>query len=216
MRHRAPIFIGQKSGRLTVIEVGPAQKRRRCLCRCECGTEKWIMAQSIKSGASVSCGCYRLERATAANRKHGETRHPLFKLWFGMLQRCGNPDHPAYSYYGARGITVCPEWADDFGTFLRWATLDVSPMWRRGMTLDRIDNDGEYSPRNCRWATMAEQNRNKRKTKKYDFNGEQLVATDIAKRLGISAPTFIARVGWMGWPIERAISEPVHRKRTPS
>lgn len=200
-------------GRLTVLSEAPRRGGRRALlCRCECGNEKEILVQSLRAGLTTSCGCYQSERASVANTKHGQSSHPLFKIWDGMLQRCNNPNNSQYEYYGDRGIKVCAEWEADFGAFLRWATLDTAPHWQRGLTLDRRDNELGYSPQNCRWATVAEQNRNQRRTKKYDFNGEQLVATDIARILGISAPTFLARVGWLGWSFEDAVSKPVQRK----
>lgn len=215
-RDMSTIFIGQAVGRLTIVsDAGCTGGRRSFLCRCECGNEKVILAQSLRGGLTRSCGCYHAERASSANTKHGKSKHPIFKIWDGMLQRCSNPNNSQSEYYGDRGIKVCTEWANDFGAFLYWATLDASPCWRRGLTLDRKDNELGYNPQNCQWATPAEQNRNQRRTKKYDFDGEQLVATDIAKRLGISAPTFLSRVGRLGWSFEDAISIPVQRRSSP-
>lgn len=151
---RPPVGAGQRFGRLVVLSLDPerAAGRRRFLCRCDCGAEIIRVGASLLAGQATSCGCARV--------RHGHARGGLgsrtFKSWDAMLYRCTNPSSKDWQFYGGRGITVCDEWRV-FANFLR--DMGDRPA---GMTLDRIDPDGPYCKSNCRWATAAEQGRNKR------------------------------------------------------
>ncbi len=154
-----PIDIaGQRFGRLTAVGkvYNPDKPIAYWLARCDCGGETTTTASRLRSGHSQSCGCLQRERTGNAARTHGGTRHPLFRLWRGMMDRCTNPNHAAYEYYGGRGIRVCERW-QDFNNFVE--DVGARP---EGLTLDRRDNDGDYGPDNHRWATMLEQSANKR------------------------------------------------------
>lgn len=134
----------------------------------------------------------------------GRRRTKEYRAWCDAKTRCHNPKSTSYRFYGARGITVCPEWRHDFARFL----ADVGPC-PLGMTLDRIDSDRHYEPGNCRWATPLEQGRNMRSNRWITFGGETLCVTAWAERLGIPGSTLSARLTRLGWSEQRALSEPL-------
>lgn len=162
---------GRRYGRLTVIGEAaklPGNSNRRWLCRCECGKEAVVFGANLQSGHTTSCGCYRSIFDIAMNTTHGKTYDRLYRLWSHMKERCNNPQSRYFHRYGARGIKVCPEWADDFQAFYDWA---MSHGYADNLTIDRIDNDGDYTPENCRWATKKIQNNNTSKNVTYTVNG---------------------------------------------
>jgi len=158
------VKVGEKYGRRTVIAFAYVKyQKQHWHCLCDCGKSTIASTGSLRSGHPKSCGCASLE----VNVKHGygrrgERRTPEYGTWQGMLNRCRNPKCKSYSYYGGRGITVCDRWRESFQAFLEDMGSKPSPTH----SIDRIDNEGNYEPGNCRWATKAEQNRNQRKRKK--------------------------------------------------
>jgi hypothetical protein len=158
-RKKLNIESGEKYGRWTIVKevensVKPnGKKERQFICICECGNEKVIELFYLRKGESKSCGCLK-------KRVLGQTKHILYSTWFNMKQRCMNPNHKFYKNYGGRGIKVCDRWIKSFSNFL----LDMGEK-TEGMTLDRKNNDGNYEPSNCKWATRTEQSNNRRNTK---------------------------------------------------
>ncbi len=151
-------LLGNTFGRLTVISRASNGKHRdsRWWCRCQCGTEKVVDARHLKSERILSCGCFWMERITTHGQS-GSNRTPTYAAWVSAKSRCFNPKNKDFKNWGGRGISMCQEWADDFLAFCRH--MGPRP---DGLTLDRKDNDGDYEPGNCRWATWKEQAQNKR------------------------------------------------------
>lgn len=155
-------MIGNVVGMLTVVsevEKRPGSGIRRFECICECGNTTHVDAGNLKKKTTRSCGCLRLSQKRDAMTKHGVRFHPAYSRWNAMRARCYLEYHPGYKNYGARGIKVCDEWRDDPSAFVKWA--DESG-FRKDLQLDRRDNDGDYTPENCRWVTRSVNNRNRR------------------------------------------------------
>jgi hypothetical protein len=155
-------MIGQRFGRW-VVEAAAGSHQNPCgskvrmwHCRCDCGTERAVRQVHLRTGKSRSCGCWQAERTSAVKTTHGGRQSRLYEVWTQMLQRCGNPRNKRYARYGGRGIAVSERWRD-FAMF----RADMEPSYQSGLSLDRINNDGNYEPSNCRWADALTQARNK-------------------------------------------------------
>jgi hypothetical protein len=180
---------GDVFGRLTVVcrreNIGFS---RAYQCLCECGATAIVRSDFLRKGITRSCGCLAREQAAAAcksrSTKHGlcsrASPHSLFQTWAGMHDRCSNPNSKRYKDYGGRGIRVCQRWGE-FDLFV----ADIGPKPSPSHSIDRIDNDGPYSPENCRWATRKEQARNTRRNVMITHDGETLCLQDWSARIGV-------------------------------
>lgn len=203
---------GQKFGRLTAIRYVGKNEDKRALweCTCGCGNTVIVDGKSLRLGNTKSCGCYNLERIAERNKiihkTHGETNTRLFRIWSGIRTRCTNVNGEGYKNYGARGIRMCEEWLSSFETFRDWAICNG---YDDSLSIDRIDVNGNYSPENCRWTTMKEQQRNRRSNKMISYNGESHCLSEWGDILGISDDVLGRRLKSKNYTIERAFSEPL-------
>lgn len=196
------LSVGMRFGMLTII--GIAQDTPRVwLCRCDCGEEKSIRNRSLGSGNSKSCGCGRNIAVRLAITKHGYSGTRIYNIWSGMMDRCYEPSHHSYGNYGGRGIRVCERW-HDVQTF----AADMLPI-PTGRTLDRVNNDGNYTPENCRWATPSEQQRNTRRARRLTFDGRTESIATWAEEKGMSLQTLLMRL--RVWPVDKALTQPLRR-----
>lgn len=195
---------GYVFGRLTVIAPTDRRVGKYVVwrCTCECGAEHSVSAGSLHNGSSRSCGCLRRDVATTSNTTHGANRTRGHQSWIQMLNRCRNPRATGFEHWGGRGITVCERWLR-FENFL----ADMGPR-PKGLSLERLDNNKNYEPGNCKWATRTEQCRNRSTTTSLTFQGETRCITEWARLLGMRPATLWARIKH-GWSTERALTAPV-------
>ena len=150
---KVPDLIGQRFTRLLVKERVPSRNGQACWrCVCDCGKETITTTAKLRNGHAKSCGCLGLEHATRAKIKHGMTKTPLYAVFQSMHARCENPNLKGYKWYGAKGVSVCHEWAE-FAPFKEWA---MNNGYKEGLTIDRVNPNGNYEPSNCRWITRSE------------------------------------------------------------
>lgn len=205
---------------LTVLElaepyISPSDghKRQQWLCRCKCGKEFVTLGHRIRKGIVLSCGCKPpefsdewYENVKKSNSTHGDSGTRLYKCWHGIRLRCNNPQDQHYPLYGGRGISVCKEWDESYEAFRDWALANG---YADGLSIDRIDVDGNYKPSNCRWATNQEQQNNKRTNVYLTFNGKTQTIVQWAREVGINPVTLNARIRRYRWSVERALTEQV-------
>ena len=191
---------GFRSGDLEAIQYSHSDGRRAIWdVRCDCGKVIKLKASELLKAKQKSCGCRKLERIGAANTKHGKSKHLAYAVWASMKARCLRTTHPAYARYGGRGISVCERW-HSFELFL--ADMGIRP---EGMTIDRIDMNGNYEPGNCRWETPTAQARNRRSSVFVEFAGERMTVSAWAERTGLERKTLEYRIR-IGWTPERALT----------
>lgn len=195
---------GQKFGRLTVLYRlhNHHKKHTYWLCVCECGNLVEVYGNSLKNGNTKSCGCLHKETISSLNCTHHKSNVKLYKVWNAMKQRCHNKNNKRYKDYGGRGIAVCSEWKDDFMSFYNWA---LSNGYKDNLTIDRINNNGNYEPNNCRLVDKKQQARNRRSNITYTINGETKCIADWCNILGLKQKTVYQRIHYYNWTIRHAL-----------
>lgn len=174
---------GVRFGYWTAVRLSGQRKgvRTAWLCSCVCGTERDVQSLHLLSGASQSCGCMRPKGIDSATYKHGSD-HEAYRTWSNMLDRCRNPNNPAWHLYGGKGVTVCDAWATDFLQFAE----DMGPKPSRNHSIDRKNGNGNYEPGNCRWATAKEQARNMSRNRIVDFEGRRVTLAEACELSGVN------------------------------
>ncbi|MGG0718681.1 hypothetical protein ABE096_13950 [Robertmurraya massiliosenegalensis] len=188
---------GKVFGKLIVMEFSRNVKsgerlRKYWLCKCECGNMHEVRTDSLTSGNVISCGCVKNEQNKVnlvKNHRHKMSGTRLYRIWQKMKDRCYNPNVRSYENYGERGIKLCDEWLIP-DNFFDWA---LSSGYKDGLTIDRIDNDGNYEPNNCRWSTPKEQARNRSTNVKVNFQGKEMTLVEAAEMSGFSYGALNAR-----------------------
>lgn len=194
-------LIGHVYGRLTVEERSQDKNKNiMWLCVCECGNKTICQGRNLKSGHTKSCGCLNKEAIT----KHGMGKSTEYTSWAKMKGRCLNQNNSRYKNYGGRGIIVCESWIDSFDNFLS----DMGSKPTPEHSIDRINNDGDYEPGNCRWANVKTQSRNTTRSRRITFNGVTKCISEWAEFKGINLNTLYARIHRYKWSPERALTTP--------
>lgn len=196
---------GKKFGKLTVLKLKFLKNHKTYwLCQCKCGNTKVIRKDHLLSGATQSCGC--LEKSNlkklAFKPTHGHSSEPIYFVWNTMRQRCTNHNANNYKNYGARGIKVCDEWLKNFENFYEWA---MAHGYRRGLTIDRIDVNGNYEPSNCRWVSQKVQQNNRRNNHVIDGK----TVTQWAESKSIN-PQLVSQRLRKGWSLKQALDKNKH------
>ena len=212
-------LIGKKINKLTILSAIRKKKnndKRNNLyvtVQCECGNIKEIKYASIKAQTTISCGCVHLQtlRNNGYIQKHGQSGNnqtKLYRIWKGLKSRCYTKTNPNYKYYGGRGIKVCDEWLSDYMNFYNWS---ITNDYQNDLSLDRIDNDGNYEPNNCRWTTAKEQANNKRNNRYITIDDETKTLTQWCEQYDINYTTVRTRLDDFHWNIIDALTKPVHK-----
>ena len=198
---------GKRYGRLTVVKRVENSKNRssRWLCKCDCGEDRIHSAGTLNYGTVKSCGCFGKEVSRELNTTHNKSNTKLYRVWATMRGRCRSQSYSGFRHYGGRGISVCTEWEDNFQSFYDWA---ISAGYREGLSIDRIDTNGNYEPQNCRWVSKTTQANNKRTNVKIEYNGEVHTVAEWASIFGLNYITLWMRLK-RGWDFEKAISKEV-------
>ena len=193
---------GSNFGSWTVIDENIVEGKIQC--KCICGTVRYCSVKNLKRGRSKSCGCIGKEKLIKRNTVHADANTTLYSRWTGILRRCCYAEN---TYYKERGITVCVEWRESFEAFKQWA---VANGYEPNLEIDRIDNNGNYEPSNCRWVSRKVNARNKRSNKIIEIDGISKSATEWAEQYAIPYKTFMSRFnrGWRG----KDLLQPVETK----
>lgn len=202
-------FSGKKVGRLHIKGVHSMQATQSIwLSYCDCGNVVFPSSSNLLGGRTFSCGCQKSENTIKHNTKHNLVNHPLYIIWCHIKARCYNPKDKGYKNYGGRGIGMSKEWFSSFQCFFD----DMIDGWRKGLSIDRIDVNGNYESSNCRWATSIEQGCNKRNNRKLSLDGETKTMSQWSRATGLKTSTICDRLA-TGWTIKEALTIPRNTKR---
>lgn len=204
---------GKKFGRLTVIKRGPNKGTSvYWFCQCDCGAKRIIRGDALKQGKTKSCGCLQKDvaRKIRLNSRICKKEHYRLRYIYDLMKsRCYYVRNIRYNNYGGRGITVCDEWKNDFKVFYNWA---ITNGYKENLTIDRIDNNGNYEPSNCRWVDMKTQQNNKSNNYLVTYNNETHTVAEWSKITGLKESTLHMRLKNYKWTVEMALTTPVRNR----
>lgn len=203
-------IVGQRFSRLYVINKIIKNRKTLYMCKCDCGNLCLVSKHYLTHGITKSCGCLKKEYQKKGNKKHGLLKTRIYRIYMSMKNRCYLKTHVGYNRYGGRGIKICDEWLGENGlrNFYNWA---VTNGYDEHLSIDRIDNDGDYSPKNCKWSTPREQQNNTSKNRKFYYNGEWQSISELSRKYNINISTLYNRIKKHG-NIIKAIEEPIDLK----
>lgn len=201
-------LVGERFGRLVVIDKAESKSRHtRWLCLCDCGNKCIVHGTSLKTGNTTSCGCYKKENAQKLYSSVRQNDKGLYAVWNGIKQRCSNPNNKSYHNYGGRGIKMCSQWEQNYEAFYNWA---MNLGYEKGLEIDRVDNNGDYCPENCRWVSHYVQANNKRNIKLYTINGVTKSLPQWCREYNQEYYLVRQRVDKLHWSIIDALTIPKH------
>lgn len=199
-------LLGQRFGRLVVIQKLPKKNNRGMwLCKCDCGNVKELSCNVLTCGKTKSCGCLQKDIAKKNKTKHNGKYTRLYNTWLNIKRRCYNPSSKAFPYYGAKGIKMYDKWIHDFSAFKDWAYKNG---YNDTLTIDRINNDGDYEPNNCRWVDMITQENNRTNNRHIYYNGNEYTLFDLSEISKVGYKTLHQRLYMYGWDIDKAVNTP--------
>lgn len=209
-------IVGQRFGLLSVVKEADRVIKdgkmitRQWECLCDCGVTVVVRQMALITGNTNSCGCAKRQRFRLLVTKHGQSKHPSYGTWKRMIQRCHNPNNPNYKDYGARGIVVCDRWRHSFPAFLS----DTGHLYQPGLTIERINNDGNYEPDNVRWATRTEQANNQRSNHLISMDEHVQTISQWAHEYGVS-PRLVYKRLRRGWSLKKSLTV-ISQRQIPS
>ncbi len=201
-------LIGKKFNKLTVLERSSIKSRNVVWkCRCDCGNITFVETCNLKANRVKSCGCLKLEKFIERSTKHNQRHTKLYEVWKSIKQRCLNPNNRSYKNYGLRGISICDEWKNDFNTFYTWSMKNG---YNSKLSIDRINNNGNYEPSNCRWVDRTTQANNKRTNHFITYDNKTLTIAQWSQETGISPCAIYCRLQ-RGWSPEKTLTTPISK-----
>lgn len=213
-------LLGKKFGRLQVVRYCGIGKTKYAQweCLCDCGNFKIISSNHLVNRNTQSCGCLARENARKRLLKHGGGREKICTIWRDIINRCCNLRDRQYKDYGGRGIKICDEWLNDFNSFKKWALENgykQEPLknGKNKWTIDRINNDGNYEPNNCRWVDIKTQSNNRRTNVRYKILGGEYTIPQIAQIVGINQRVLYTRIYNHGWDLMRAVNTNIKKTK---
>ena len=194
----------QKFNRLTVLKLAPKHKNKIAwLCSCDCGKTIIVLASNLTNNRTRSCGCLKMEKLLQRSTIHNQRHTKIYEVWKTLKQRCFNPTNISYKNYGGRGITICEDWKNNFSSFYEWSMKNG---YKEGLSIDRIDNNGNYCPENCRWTDRLTQANNTRTNHFITFRNQTKTIAEWARHFNLPYSNILAKLQKNNYDSEKAFA----------